>query len=141
MEPGTELWSGDCTDGETFYVLNGHIQPAGGNDKDTFQVLAGGSGSILFDGNQYGGLTLDDIVKSAFQGFRANNNYNGFDLPPFSDLVNSLGTQGTQIFENGNLPPGLVKLPVCTNIMATAWNIDVTDPSRGQFWPCLDMIR
>jgi hypothetical protein len=141
MEPGTELYSAACIYGETFYVLNGHLQPAGGNPKDTFQVVSGGSSSVLFDGNQYGGLTLDDIVQSAFQGFRANNNHNGFDIPSIPDLVNSLGSQGDQIFQTGNLPSGFVQLPVCTNIMATAWNIGVTDPSYSQFWPCLDMIR
>ncbi|KAI1859465.1 hypothetical protein JX265_010468 [Neoarthrinium moseri] len=74
-------------------------------------ALPGGEHSILNGTSQaWGGLTLDDLVISAFEGYRRNNYKNGFDASKDDGST----APGDIIMGNGVLTPGFVKLPICT---------------------------
>ena len=71
------------------------------------------------DGTQWGGITRDDLVISAVQGYVLNGNQNGYQMP---DVGDGSGETGDLYFENGIQTPGLTTIPVCTLDMAVgAW--------------------
>ncbi|CAM1503148.1 Fc.00g079240.m01.CDS01 [Cosmosporella sp. VM-42] len=62
------------------------------------------------NGQDWGGLTMDDLVISAYEGYRANGNRNGYENP----LLNVTAGNGTAMTQMGVRTPGYVQLPICT---------------------------
>ena len=74
------------------------------------------------DGMQWGGVTRDDLVISAVQGYVLNGNKNGYQMPESSNIVSGSGETGDLYFENGIQTPGLTTIPVCTlDVAVAAW--------------------
>ncbi|KAF7543896.1 hypothetical protein G7Z17_g10376 [Cylindrodendrum hubeiense] len=68
--------------------------------------LPGGDGTEL-DGKKWGGVTLNDMVISAYEGFRLNDFKNGYEV----DLSDA---NSYDLMRNGIQTPGIIKIPLCT---------------------------
>ncbi|KAH7136794.1 hypothetical protein B0J13DRAFT_640329 [Dactylonectria estremocensis] len=99
---GYATWENDVGDSdmpEDFYnpvVANLKLNPLPGGTKSEF------------DGTKWGGLTLDDLVISAYEGWRNNDFVNGWEIPDLGAV------DGYQLMEDGVRTPGLTSIPVCS---------------------------
>jgi hypothetical protein len=133
-----------CYGGYTFYVLNANRYnlnpciakecPPANNGNPPFEALPGGTFDVLSGGN-FGGVTLDDIVISSYQGYQLNANQNGYQIPDLSKYTSGNGTEGDFIFQAGIQTPGFISLPICSDVAQTIRTITNSVPS-GKFWPC-----
>jgi hypothetical protein len=146
MDSDTATQTAVCIDGMTFYVLNANSGASAVFTPGTmgdwsggkpFIELPGGTHAVL-DGIQFGRVTLEDIVNSSYMGYQLNGNKNGYQMPALSQNIDSLGTQGDLIFENGIQTPGFFNLPICTNIYNAIRNIGYQEVGTPDFWPCID---
>jgi hypothetical protein len=143
MAGDTASQTGVCYNGNMFYVLNANGYSsvmaqlnAPADASAEFQKLPGGTHSDL-DGSKFGGVMLDDIVISSYQGYQLNGNKNGYQQPTSSAAIDGYGTQGDLLFQNGIQTPGFFTLTVCEDLNQVMNNID--GPLSGddaQFWPC-----
>ena len=101
-----------------------------------FTPLPGGTNSVL-DGNSWGGVTLQDMVISAYQGYLANSQQNGYKMPPVSQMISDTESQGELIFQSGIDTPGYFSLNVCTNLYTTVSFIVVGQNTSEPNFPCL----
>jgi hypothetical protein len=86
--------------------------------------LAGGTHDELTgEEHKWGGLTVDDFIISAWEGWKANGNKNGYKLN--ADGSNSLGDTA---FSNGVRTAGFIQVPVCTikDLMCGAPSVEDT---------------
>jgi hypothetical protein len=113
-----------CYDDKTFYVLDRQwVTPSGicaerepvvcGNGQYQYNLLPGGTVDNL-SGGEYGGVRLDDIVISSYQGYLLNGNQNGYQMPNASNITSGLGDEGDLPFPNGIQTPGFFSLPIYT---------------------------
>ncbi len=73
-------------------------------------------------GTQWGGVTRDNLVISAVQGYVLNGSKNGYKMPESSSIVSGSGETGELYFENGIQTPELTRIPVCTlDVAVAAW--------------------
>jgi hypothetical protein len=135
-----------CWNGNLFYVLDANSDY---NNNDgglaptnpvapsmPFIPLPGGTNDVL-DGNAWGGVTLLDMVISAYEGYLTNGQVNGYQMPPVSQMVSNAASQGELVFQNGITTPGFISLNVCTNLYTTVSFVGQgEDPSQANF-PCL----
>ncbi|KAI9146906.1 hypothetical protein HJFPF1_13477 [Paramyrothecium foliicola] len=101
-----------CHDGHTFFVgfptFTGYTR----DDEPTrvrLWALPGGENEIM-DGNKWAGLRLDDLVISAYDGYRKNGYRSGQSL----NLTDSASDDDGILLGDGVRTPGLVTLPICT---------------------------
>ncbi|KAF7551533.1 hypothetical protein G7Z17_g4932 [Cylindrodendrum hubeiense] len=105
-------------DGHKFFV--GY--PIKNSETVQFYPLPGGTTDEL-DGTKWGGITIEDMVISAYEGWRLNGGKMGYEIPENSKIIDGAGTEGGLIFENGVRTPGFVKLPICTwaKVQSVTW--------------------
>ncbi|KAJ5199735.1 hypothetical protein N7472_004939 [Penicillium cf. griseofulvum] len=113
-----------CYDGKLHYLLNAH-----GTDKHSLIALPGGD-HVTLDGTSWGGITIEDIVISSIDGFKQNNNANGYSRPDVNTIVTSFGGQVP-----GVRTPGFFNLPVCTDTTSFLEALDDGD-GNSPYWPC-----
>lgn len=65
------------------------------------------------DGTQWGGVTRDDLVISAVQGYLLNGDENGYQMPVGGVGDGGGGKTGNLYLEDGIQTPGLCTIPVC----------------------------
>ncbi|KPM40529.1 hypothetical protein AK830_g6050 [Neonectria ditissima] len=120
-----------CHDKHTFFV--GFPTWKGVSKSDHISrlvvwALPGGEHDVL-NGADWGGLTLDDIVISSYEGYRLNDYKNGYSIPENSQIVDGTGSQGSLIMEMGIQTPGFMSLPICTpqklERVSSKWNANV----------------
>ncbi|KAL6411180.1 hypothetical protein AUP68_04878 [Ilyonectria robusta] len=125
MEPADCVTSGDelpdyiswdnaanmsvCYDGHTFFLGF----PTWKGEVGDFYPLPGGTNGEL-DGKKWGGLTFEDMVISAYEGWRLNGGKMGYEIPDNSKVIDGAGTEGGLILENGIRTPSFINLPICT---------------------------
>ncbi|KAF7555595.1 hypothetical protein G7Z17_g2051 [Cylindrodendrum hubeiense] len=107
-----------CHDGHTFFIgypdwLMDLFEIEPGEHLPQLQALPGGEHDVL-DGKNWGGLTLEDMVVSVYEGFRLNGYKNGYLMPEDSHLIDGNGAAGGVHFEHGVRTPGFTSLPLCT---------------------------
>ncbi|KAF2429677.1 glycoside hydrolase [Tothia fuscella] len=81
-------------DRKTLWLLDGHVCPDTNvlSGSRTPQQFCGNSplwklpGADKLDGNEYHGITIEDIIISSYEGFKANGNKNGYG-PELQSLV------------------------------------------------------
>ncbi|KAH7133353.1 hypothetical protein B0J13DRAFT_562167 [Dactylonectria estremocensis] len=131
-----------CYDRHTFFL--GYI--TWDSEHGEFQTLPGGTTDEL-DGTKWGGIMIEDLVVSTYEGWRLNGGKMGYEIPENSKIIDGAGTEGGLILENGVRTPGFVKLPICTyakakDVATRYWreNLPLTDPQvNGVEWtPCGD---
>ncbi|KAK1987268.1 dUTPase [Colletotrichum cereale] len=144
MTQETHEKTGVCWLGNQFYVLtvgsvNVDVQgdtPGLPDSDPPFQPLSGGTHDVL-DGTHWGGITLEDIVISAYTGYEMNGNRNGYNI----SMDDSQGAVDQLMFARGVQTPGFFKLPVCTSIWNTMMQI-AGSPSTRKYYPCgIDVER
>ncbi|KAH7124989.1 hypothetical protein B0J13DRAFT_455123 [Dactylonectria estremocensis] len=120
-----------CHDGHTFFLGFPTWRGVPKSDHISRLVvwaLPGGEHNIL-NGENWGGLTLDDIVISSYEGYRLNGYKNGYTIPENSQIIDGTGSQGSLIMENGVRTPGFMSLPICTpgklERVSSKWNANV----------------
>ncbi|KAK7423527.1 hypothetical protein QQX98_000985 [Neonectria punicea] len=120
-----------CHDGHTFFL--GFPTWKGVSKSDHISrlmvwALPGGEHDVL-NGEDWGGLTLDDIVISSYEGYRLNGYKNGYSIPENSQIIDGTGSEGSLIMENGVQTPGFTSLPICTpeklQRVSAKWNANV----------------
>lgn len=146
-----------CHDGKTFYVLQhnhkgyqisayntgygrffGQTSKQSGSQSHTLTNLAGGNGDEL-NGSNWGGVTLADLVISAYEGYKYNGNMNGYQMPEDSTLQNAGGGNHDLPFDEGIKTPGMVKIPICTAREAYVTikdRLGSSDRAFGEHYPC-----
>ncbi|KPM42325.1 hypothetical protein AK830_g4226 [Neonectria ditissima] len=102
-----------CYDNKIFYV----VTPEWTNNRGILvnwklNSLPGGTYDNLKDG-AWGGVTLDDIVISSWDGYKLNGNKNGYQLPDNSQAIDGNGNNGNLIFEAGTRTPGFSSMQIC----------------------------
>ncbi|KAK7423884.1 hypothetical protein QQX98_000755 [Neonectria punicea] len=169
MVPGDCITSGDelnmylneddaakmavCHDGHTFYLGYPSFamfmkRPEGKDSEKTawqLKPLPGGTTDEL-DGTKWGGVKLEDLVISAYEGWRLNGGKGGYEIPESSRAIDGLGTEGGLIMEQGVRTPGFSKIPICTPDRAVAaagdWVssqfYDMMPDEDAQKFPCGD---
>ncbi|KAH6995181.1 hypothetical protein EDB80DRAFT_897412 [Ilyonectria destructans] len=101
-----------CYDGHTFFVGFPTFTGLSSDDNPErlrLWALPGGENDEL-DGSKWGGLTLEDLVISAFEGYKLNGYKNGYTAPSFDGTTE----QATIMMEKGVRTPGFISLPICT---------------------------
>ncbi|KAI9823906.1 MAG: hypothetical protein M1832_002224 [Thelocarpon impressellum] len=114
------MWENDYT----FYVLDAHdcqdMTPYGCNRP---KLVALQSASEL-KGSAWGGVTLDDMVVSSYQGWQLNGGKNGYVVPETSKHIDGKGGQGDFIFQNDVRTPGIISIPMCdVETVGRNWNL------------------
>lgn len=129
-----------CWNDALFYVLS--VNPnaigiekeepgPGFADNLPFVNLPGGTNDVL-DGTRFGGITLMDIVQSAYGGYLVNNNQNGYQMPVPEFVIDGDGN----LVEYSVSDPGFFStIPVCTNIFSTVMMIAGYIGKSGNY-PC-----
>ena len=127
-------------DGLTFYMVDAHDCPT---DQETpygcgQPKLIPLAGSTQLDGTAWGGVTLDDMVISSYQGYKLNKNQNGYVMPELSKAVDGEGAQGDFIYQNGIQTPGFFSFPICdADTVSAAWNeVYANRASPCPTYPC-----
>ncbi|TEA15562.1 hypothetical protein C8034_v011258 [Colletotrichum sidae] len=138
MTQDTHDKTGVCWNGNQFYVLTvgtyrvdvqGDV-PSLPDSEPPFQPMAGGTKDVL-DGKQWGGVTLDDVVVSAYGGYLRNGRRNGYNVT----LDDSAGAVDELMWSAGVRTPGFFSLPVCTSVWNTLMNVAGT-PADFPHYPC-----
>lgn len=103
-------------------------------------------GITELDGRQWGGVTVHDIVSSAYGGYLLNGHRNGYVIPPpdKATILDGSGKSGATIFPNGISTPGVFTVPVCAGgamEAATNWKkfggVVFNPPGeKPPFYPC-----
>ncbi|KAH6988123.1 hypothetical protein BKA56DRAFT_612847 [Ilyonectria sp. MPI-CAGE-AT-0026] len=102
-----------CYDNKIFYVGTPEYRNNMGNLIDwKINSLPGGTYDNL-KGEEWGGVTLDDIVISSWDGYKLNGNQNGYQMPENSEAIDGNGNNGNIIFEAGTRTPGFSNMPIC----------------------------
>ena len=157
VHPDTAARSKVCHDGKTFYMLQhnskdwrmasycsisvGRLASSScraAGYQHFLENTPGGNWDEL-NGQNWGGVTLDDIVQSAYEGYKYNNNQNGYEAPVDSRLADAGGSETTVPLEAGLRTPGMIKLPICTAKEAYRYMQDHNAGSgneRGPKYPC-----
>ncbi|KUM57957.1 hypothetical protein ACN42_g9213 [Penicillium freii] len=104
-----------CYNNDAFYVVNINTSPG----MQSFEALPGGNHQTL-NGNDWGGVILEDIVQSSYQAYQLNGNANGYEMSALSKIIDESGTGGDLVFENGIRTPGFFTLPICDDIQAAS---------------------
>ena len=135
-----------CWNENLFYVLNANSNwgPDSGyaptntdpSGNMPFTTLPGGTNDIL-DGAAWGGITLLDIVISAYEGYLANGQQNGYQMPSVSQIISDSEPQDELIFQNGITTAGFISLNVCTSLYNTLSNIGAGQNVSVPNFPCL----
>lgn len=133
-----------CYGGYTFYLVNAHYKdntcnakecvPAPNGGDMQFQQLPGGTFNVL-SGGKFGGVRVDDIIISSYQGYQLNGYKNGYQMPELSSYIDGSGTQGDYLFQNGIQTPGFFNIPICVDVDAAILNI-ANPPTGDPNWPC-----
>lgn len=87
------------------------------------------------NGQSWGGVILDDKVQSSYDAYALNGHQNGYVMPTVSSVVDSKGTEGDIVFQNGIRTPGFFNLPICDDIPSAVPNTICNSPSE-KYWPC-----
>ncbi|RYP62222.1 hypothetical protein DL771_009821 [Monosporascus sp. 5C6A] len=101
--------------------------------------FAAPKGITGLNGQDYGGLTRDDIVAGAMRTYVKNGLKNGAD-PGSVDLNNNDATDA--LYNMDITTPGFISLPICSPVVAwKSWDAtigDVGSPGKGSTpnWPC-----
>ena len=119
-----------CYNNDAFYVVNINTSPG----MQPFEALPGGNHQTL-NGNDWGGVILEDIVQSSYQAYQLNGNANGYEMPALSKIIDGSGTEGDLVFENGIRTPGFFTLPICDDIQAASNTVE-GGGAKGKYWPC-----
>lgn len=119
-----------CYNNDAFYVVNINTSPG----MQPFEALPGGNHQTL-NGNDWGGVILEDMVQSSYQAYQLNGNANGYEMPALSKIIDGSGTEGDLVFENGIRTPGFFTLPICDDIEAASNTVEGGD-AKGKYWPC-----
>jgi hypothetical protein len=111
-----------CIDDEALFILNAvkptHPgSPLGGGrgdvaDEPSFQELPGANFDNL-NGANWGGVLVDDIVISSYQGYLLNGKKNGYQMPQDQMAIDGSGTLGNIILQNGIRTPVVFTIMVC----------------------------
>ncbi|CAM1500389.1 Fc.00g095510.m01.CDS01 [Cosmosporella sp. VM-42] len=136
-----------CHDGHTFFIGYPTFSGVPKSSSITslkLSPLPGGTTDEL-NGSNWNGVLLDDLVVSAYEGWRLNGGKNGYVLPENSKVIDGYGTEGELIFENGIRTPGFISIPLCTPLRMqktaqTYWDIKNQRISSAGFQglPCGD---
>ncbi|CAI7605456.1 unnamed protein product [Penicillium viridicatum] len=118
-----------CYNNDAFYV-NINTSPG----MHPFEALPGGNHQTL-NGNDWGGVILEDIVQTSYQEYQLNGNANGYEMPALPKIIDGSGTEGDLVFENGIRTPGFFTRPICDDIQAAS-NIVEGGGAKGKYWPC-----
>ncbi|KAH6889491.1 hypothetical protein B0T10DRAFT_572957 [Thelonectria olida] len=105
-----------CHDGHTFFVGYPHFKgyTSKGNPRELrVSALPGGTDDELNSAN-WGGITLEDMVISVYDGFRLNGFKNGYKATGQGISINGTTADGNTIAELGVRTPGFVPLPLCS---------------------------
>lgn len=145
MTQDTHATTGVCWNGNQFYVLASNSEWAGNSGVPTnddpfgnmpLVPLPGGTLDVL-NGENWGGVTLYDMVVSSYGAYLATGQNNDYELPPLSQLVSSDTGATDLIFDGGIQTAGFFSLNVCTSLVRTFGGIgEGQDPSQPNF-PCL----
>ncbi|KAH7116567.1 hypothetical protein B0J13DRAFT_571689 [Dactylonectria estremocensis] len=100
-----------CYDNKIFYL----VTPQYTNNKGyvmswKLNALPGGTSDSL---KQWGGVSVDDLVISSWDGYKLNGYKNGYQMPPDSKAIDGNGNTGNIIFEAGVRTPGFSSLAIC----------------------------
>jgi hypothetical protein len=68
--------------------------------------------TINYVGSQWDGVTKDDLVASAWGGYKLNNNANGYQMPSIS-RVSEDGAERAFPFPDNIRTPGYIQAPIC----------------------------
>ncbi|KAH7136369.1 hypothetical protein EDB81DRAFT_78172 [Dactylonectria macrodidyma] len=102
-----------CYDNKIFYVVTPeYVNNRGNLVSWKVNPLPGGTYDNLH-GEEWGGVTLDDIVISSWDGYKLNGNQNGYQMPDNSEAIDGNGNNGNIIFEAGVRTPGFSTMPIC----------------------------
>ncbi|KGO46959.1 hypothetical protein PEX1_041720 [Penicillium expansum] len=119
-----------CYNNDAFYVVSINTSPG----MQPFEALPGGNHQTL-NGDNWGGVILEDIVQSSYQAYQLNGNANGYEMPALSKIIDGSGTEGDVVFENGIRTPGFFTLPICDDIPTAADTVSAGG-AKGKYWPC-----
>jgi hypothetical protein len=126
-----------CYDNKIFYVVTPEYTNNRGNLVNwKLNSLPGGTYDNLKDGN-WGGVTLDDIVVSSWDGYKLNGYKNGYQLSETSEAVDGNGNVGNLIFEAGTRTPGFSTMMIC-DVATLTKNLQYCNTNHVGF-PCRDI--
>ncbi|KAK7398639.1 hypothetical protein QQX98_011969 [Neonectria punicea] len=123
-----------CYDNKIFYV----VTPEWTNNRGILvdwklNSLPGGTYDNLKDG-AWGGVTLDDIVISSWDGYKPNGNKNGYQIPDNSEAIDG---NGNLIFEAGTRTPSFSSMQIC-DVATLESNLKYCNKNHEGF-PCRDI--
>ena len=109
------------------------LPPPFPNDEPSFNHPANGIVELFF----LTGL----MVYSALEGYKLNNNANGYQMPEFSNATDGSGAQGDLYFENGIRTPGLTSIPICTlHVVSQNWQDHGKNKNKPEGYPCNELV-
>lgn len=81
--------------------------------------------------------TLSNTRNSALQAYKLNNNTNGYQMPPLTNIIDDQGQTGDIYFENGIQTPGLTTIPICDiETVSSNWVNHGKSSSKPAGYPC-----
>ncbi|KAJ5601176.1 hypothetical protein N7510_010710 [Penicillium lagena] len=125
--------------GNSWFLLNayGPTSCSGGGAADCsdrpkiFQSLDGGNTDTLTgEDSTWGGITLEDIIRSSYGAFVANGNKNGgYKMPDDSklaidDSMSQIVEDDSGVFSNSIRTAGFFQVPICLNAYAAAERVE-----------------
>ncbi|KAK2036316.1 hypothetical protein LZ31DRAFT_601374 [Colletotrichum somersetense] len=91
-------------------------------------------GAETMDGIRYGGVTKEDIVAAAYNGYVAGGYMNNVFKPNYTDV--SPQSQAQLWSGLGNRSPGFVEMSLCENLYTIVGNVVHGSPDQHPSWPC-----
>lgn len=130
-----------CIDGKPYWLVavneprNGQCEAMGfGTCPTPRPTLRVPPGLKDLDGKKWGGLTKEDLVRSALSAYKANGDKNGWAA---MDVGSDAGID--DIVENGPLAKGVVNIPICSRNEAAnnaGWSGPNGQQKDATHYPC-----
>ncbi|KAK3934190.1 hypothetical protein QBC46DRAFT_300262 [Diplogelasinospora grovesii] len=122
-----------CYDGKLYYLAypDGNSQSC--SDECTDSLFSAPPGLDSLDGNNFGGITLNDLITGSVRTYINNGNTNGGNV-----VDPSVKSTFDDLYNQDVTTPGYIRIPVCSPAMAfAAWD-QVNGPSTGTpGYPCI----
>lgn len=113
-------------DGKTFWLL-GMVDCTSYSEKDyacrsTEWSLLNGYDQLDGDHAEWGNLNIEELVTSAWEGYKLNEYANGYNITSTdgaSHYLDGSGSTSKYDYVNGVMTPGFVSIPICSFDLAT----------------------
>lgn len=99
-----------------------------------FTPLPGADNSTL--SQNWGGITLEDIVSSAITGYEGRGGgKNGYDTPAMNEILKNFGKSQ---YGKTVRYPGFFNIPVCESVEQAKSGIRSNHKANSPYWPCAE---